>query len=208
MRLMPLAPTPSMVTIFLPATVPTGVTHERVGCPSTCTVQAPHWAMPQPYLVPASFSSSRSTHKRGISGSTSTSWTRPFTFNLVMEFSGREIQGESRFCYHPPAAARSLSPGAGTKDADIGGAGRARSAGDGQLRPVAGGKRVLQDGAVLGHQLRVVRRGAVVIQVVGEAVRVAVALVRATRQHARVGIAAGIAVVACEHRPRLHEGAL
>ena len=43
-----------MVVIFLPATAATGVTQERSGAPSTCTVQAPHCAMPQPNLVPVS----------------------------------------------------------------------------------------------------------------------------------------------------------
>ena len=32
-----------------------GVSHERTGLPSMCTVQAPHSAMPQPYLVPVRF---------------------------------------------------------------------------------------------------------------------------------------------------------
>ena len=43
-----------MVVIRRPATADTGVTHERIGCPSRCTVQAPHRAMPQPNLVPLS----------------------------------------------------------------------------------------------------------------------------------------------------------
>ena len=41
-----------MVVTCLPATAETGVTHERIGLPSRCTVQAPHSAMPQPNLVP------------------------------------------------------------------------------------------------------------------------------------------------------------
>ena len=41
-----------MVTIFLAPTAFTGTWQERVATPSICTVQAPHWAMPQPYLVP------------------------------------------------------------------------------------------------------------------------------------------------------------
>ena len=32
------APTPSIVVIFFPVTALTGITHERIGCPSTCTV--------------------------------------------------------------------------------------------------------------------------------------------------------------------------
>ena len=43
------------------------VTHERVACPSTWTVQAPHRAMPQPNLVPLMPISSRRTHSRGVS---------------------------------------------------------------------------------------------------------------------------------------------
>ena len=31
-----------------------GAWHERIGWPFRCTVQAPHWAMPQPYFVPVS----------------------------------------------------------------------------------------------------------------------------------------------------------
>src|SRR5665213_1646514 len=42
---------PSMVVIFFPATLDTGVTHERAAEPSTCTVHAPHSAMPQPNFV-------------------------------------------------------------------------------------------------------------------------------------------------------------
>ena len=41
-----------MVVIFLAPTALSGTWQERVATPSICTVQAPHWAMPQPYLVP------------------------------------------------------------------------------------------------------------------------------------------------------------
>ena len=50
----------------------TGVWHDRTGLPSTCTVHAPHWPMPQPNLVPFRLSMSRSTHSRGMSAATST----------------------------------------------------------------------------------------------------------------------------------------
>src|SRR3546814_10276689 len=60
-----------MVVTALPATSPTAVTQERVATPSTCTVQAPHIAMPQPNLVPVSPSSSRMTQSRGVSSATS-----------------------------------------------------------------------------------------------------------------------------------------
>lgn len=57
--------------------------HERTGWPPRCTVQAPHWPMPQPYLVPCRFNSSRMTHRSGVSGGTSTVEDRPFTVNLM-----------------------------------------------------------------------------------------------------------------------------
>ena len=61
-----------MVVTDLPATVDTGMLQERMARPSIITVQAPHWAMPQPNLVPVSLSESRSTHSSGVSGSRST----------------------------------------------------------------------------------------------------------------------------------------
>src|SRR6266404_9017400 len=60
-----------------------GVTQERVGAPSTCTVQAPQSAMPQPNFVPVMPSTSRNTHKRGVSPSTSTVRSAPLTL-IVM----------------------------------------------------------------------------------------------------------------------------
>ena len=57
---------------FTLITLLTGNTQERVARPLTCTVQAPHWAMPQPYLVPVRPRVSRSTHNSGVPGSAST----------------------------------------------------------------------------------------------------------------------------------------
>ena len=87
-RMIALARTrPSMVVIFFPATALTGVVQERTGWPSTCTVQAPHSAMPQPYLVPVSVSFSRITHSKGMSAGAST-WLRlPLTIRVTMESS-------------------------------------------------------------------------------------------------------------------------
>jgi hypothetical protein len=61
-----------MVVIFLPSTALNGTEHERIAMPSTWTVQAPHWAMPQPYLVPVNPIVSRNTQSSGVLGSTST----------------------------------------------------------------------------------------------------------------------------------------
>src|SRR5262245_40805901 len=68
-----------MVVIRLSAIALTGKAQDRTGRPSTCTVQAPHWAMPQPYLVPMRPSTSRSTQSSGVSESTSMSWVVPLT---------------------------------------------------------------------------------------------------------------------------------
>ena len=43
-----------------------GTWQERVATPSICTVQAPHWATPQPYLVPVMPSVSRNTQSSGV----------------------------------------------------------------------------------------------------------------------------------------------
>src|SRR5262249_100879 len=56
---------PSIVVTFLPSTWLTGVIHEWVGAPSTCTRHTAHSPMPQPNFVPVSFRSSRSAHNRG-----------------------------------------------------------------------------------------------------------------------------------------------
>jgi hypothetical protein len=63
-----------MVVIFLSPTAATGKTHERTAAPSRCTVQAPHWAMPQPNFVPVRPTRSRKTHSKGMSGGASTVW--------------------------------------------------------------------------------------------------------------------------------------
>src|SRR5258707_14649534 len=71
-----------MVVICAPATALRGTEQDRVATPLICTVQAPHWAMPQPYLVPVMPSVSRSTHSRGVSGSTSTLWDWPLMMSV------------------------------------------------------------------------------------------------------------------------------
>jgi hypothetical protein len=62
-----------MVVTFPAPRAATGVWHERTAAPSTSTVQAPHWATPQPYFVPVRPSSSLSTHRSGVSGGELTS---------------------------------------------------------------------------------------------------------------------------------------
>jgi hypothetical protein len=74
-----------MVVIFLPAAAETGVTQERMGVPSRCTVQAPQRAIPQPYLMPVRRRSSRITQSNGRSGLTSTRCDFPFTTSVIIE---------------------------------------------------------------------------------------------------------------------------
>src|SRR5262245_2762579 len=70
----------------LPTAAPTGMTQERTALPSTCTVQAPHWATPQPYLVPVRLTCSRRAHRRGVLGSTFTSLVLPLIVSRAMAF--------------------------------------------------------------------------------------------------------------------------
>src|SRR2546427_4159811 len=60
-----------------------GSTQVRVATPSRWTVQAPHWAMPQPNLVPVSPSVSRSTQRSGVSGVTLTVSRLPLTVKVI-----------------------------------------------------------------------------------------------------------------------------
>src|SRR6202521_2627514 len=77
------AESPSIVVIFFPATLETGVMQDRVTSPLMCTVHAPHSAIPQPNFVPVMFSVSRSTHRSGMSGLTSTVCGFPFRVKLM-----------------------------------------------------------------------------------------------------------------------------
>jgi hypothetical protein len=65
-------PIASIVVTFASPTLSTDVMQERTAEPSRSTVQAPHSAMPQPNFVPVMPSTSRNTHKSGVSPSTST----------------------------------------------------------------------------------------------------------------------------------------
>src|SRR5712692_10420074 len=79
----PLAPRPSMVMMLFPETCETGVEQERIGAPSTCTVQAPHKPAPHPNFVPVSSSVSRRTQSKGVSGETLTFFSLPFTRSVT-----------------------------------------------------------------------------------------------------------------------------
>src|SRR5882672_6450843 len=73
-----------MVVILAPLAALTGIEHERTGRPFMCTVQAPHCATPQPYLVPVRPTCSRIAHSRGVVGSTFTSLVFPLIVRRAM----------------------------------------------------------------------------------------------------------------------------
>src|SRR5439155_25376971 len=98
--------TPSIVVTSALPNADTGKVHERSGLPSRSTVQAPHCATPQPYLVPVKPIASRRTHKSGVSPSTSTWCVPPFTLIVTaMNTSGALVSLASL----RPRAASSIS---------------------------------------------------------------------------------------------------
>src|SRR5213593_1249677 len=74
---------PSIVVTALPCTADEGMRQENMRSPSMCTMQAPHWPAPQPNLVPVSFSSSRSTHRRRVLSGALTLTGLPLTLKLI-----------------------------------------------------------------------------------------------------------------------------
>src|SRR5262249_56785831 len=94
----------SMVVILRARIVETGVMQDRVGCPSTWTVHAPHNPAPQPYFVPVSWSVSRSTQRSGVAGSTSGEYWRPFMVRGIgtagVPCGG--VAGLGGLCFIPP----------------------------------------------------------------------------------------------------------
>src|ERR1039457_7476238 len=97
-----------MVVMLWPATEPTWVMQERTARPSIRTVHAPQTPMPQPYLAPLRSSTSRSTHKSGVSGGTSTVFATLFTFNL--RGIGSLLQSGGEALWERIQAGRNCSP--------------------------------------------------------------------------------------------------
>src|SRR6266851_267236 len=79
-----------MVVIALPTAAATGMTQDRRGAPSTCTVQAPHRAIPQPNFVPVKPTRSRKTQSSGMFGEPFTSRATPLMVNFMDAILGRE----------------------------------------------------------------------------------------------------------------------
>src|SRR6202030_2309498 len=96
-----LADRPSMVVTFLPATMATGVWHERIALPSRCTVQAPHMPAPQPYFVPVSLRCSRTTQSSGVSGPASTEAGLLLTVKVIAITHSRMQIGQGEYSGFP-----------------------------------------------------------------------------------------------------------
>src|SRR5712691_10903580 len=78
-----IVPSPSSVVMAPFAAADTGTEQERADLPSISTVQAPHWASPQPNFGPFSSRSLRRMHRSGVSGATDdTRRAAPFTRNV------------------------------------------------------------------------------------------------------------------------------
>src|SRR6266478_5531015 len=97
-----------VVTSDLP-TPAIGMIQERTATPSMCTVQAPQSAMPQPNFVPVMPSTSRNTHKSGVSLSTSTVRSTPLTLIVVAMATSR------LFAYRCPTLFTADNPGGSTQ---------------------------------------------------------------------------------------------
>src|SRR5476649_2459204 len=103
-----------MVVIAAPSTRLTGVMHDRVARPSTCTVQAPHIPMPQPNLVPVRLAVSRITHSSGVSSGTSADIGLPLSVKVVvMRWALRRRSGGWRAARSCRLAAAHLGDDAG-----------------------------------------------------------------------------------------------
>src|SRR5580698_6383471 len=76
-----------MVVMLAPDSVPIGTEQDRIALPLTWTVQAPHWAMPQPNFVPVNPTASRSAQSRGVSGSRSILCCVPLTVSVIIGLS-------------------------------------------------------------------------------------------------------------------------
>src|SRR4051812_13414404 len=86
----------------------TGTEQDLCTSPLMCTEQAPHCAMPHPYLVPVRPTCSRITHSSGVFGSTSTCCVLPLMLRRIMRgflpwWSGRV------YCRPPAAAPQAVS---------------------------------------------------------------------------------------------------
>src|SRR5438128_9696418 len=103
-----IVPRPSSVVMAPFAAAATGTEQERAGLPSSSTVQAPHWASPQPNFGPFSSKSLRRTYRSGVSGATDdTRRAAPFTRNVksaMISSGGVLVLGRGKKAYTTGAA--------------------------------------------------------------------------------------------------------
>jgi hypothetical protein len=71
-------------------------------------MQAPHRPVPQPNLVPVSFSPSRITHNTGVAGGASVDAALPFTVKVVVIVSSLEIDEDARWAWQMTAKSKGL----------------------------------------------------------------------------------------------------
>jgi hypothetical protein len=91
----PSTASPSMVVIDRPTTSPTGVRQARTAIPSTSSLQAPQTPSPQPYLVPVSPHSSRTTSSRDRDGSSRTDRSMPLTRSVAVGGRSRALSSST-----------------------------------------------------------------------------------------------------------------
>ena len=72
-----------MVNTLAPLTCSAKTLQDLVAAPSTSTVQAPHWAVSQPWWVPVSPSCSRSKSTSRVEGGTAKATGWPLTCRLT-----------------------------------------------------------------------------------------------------------------------------
>ena len=92
-------PMPSMVVMAAPSgTRSILVIQERISLPSMITLQAPHWPLPQPTLVPVRRRLLRMTSASRSEPSVTTERSIPFTYNFFfcMENSRGRVRGKIR----------------------------------------------------------------------------------------------------------------
>ncbi len=88
----------SIVVTAAPPTLSTAVMQDRVAAPSMWTVQAPQSAIPHPNFVPVILRTSRSTHSRGVSPSTSTVCDFPFILRTYVMLHQESVEERDLYC--------------------------------------------------------------------------------------------------------------
>src|SRR3954453_8550095 len=97
-----------MVVTGLPTAALTGTWQDRTAAPPRCTVQAPQWPAPHPYLAPVSPRTSRSAQRSGMSGGAATRRRTPLIRSTMGGTAAPPIMPRAR-ASAPRARSRSAS---------------------------------------------------------------------------------------------------